>query len=242
MSDPQQARFEVLPNAESLTGRVVDWLLGEAVAKQGTFAISLSGGSTPRLLYARLAKPPYLEKFPWPLVHWFWGDERFVPHDDARSNYRMVKEALLSQAPVPSGNIHAIPTENIGPHEAAADYERSLKSFYGADLLDPSRPLFDVTLLGLGSDGHTASLFPGSSVLQEKDKWVAPVFGEMPEPRITLTFPVLDSSRNAAFLIAGKDKRLILERLRGADDSLPAANIHPIGTLHIFCDADAAGL
>lgn len=241
MSDPQQARFEVLPDAESLARRVADWLLAEAVAKQGTFAISLSGGSTPRLLYALLAKPPYLETFPWPLVHWFWGDERFVPHDDARSNYRMVKEALLSRAPIPIGNIHAIPTDKTGPDEAAAAYERSLKPFYGADLLDPSRPLFDVTLLGLGSDGHTASLFPGSPVLQERDKWVAPVLGEMPEPRITLTFPALGSSRHAAFLIAGKDKRPMLDRLRRGDDSLPAAGVHPIGTLHIFCDADAAG-
>jgi 6-phosphogluconolactonase len=240
MSDPKQARFEVLADAEALARRVADWLLAEATAKQGTFAVSLAGGSTPRRLYALLAKPPYLQEFPWSRVHWFWGDERFVPHDDARSNYRMVEEALLSQAPIPNGNIHAIPTENIDPHEAAAAYEGSLKSFYGADLLNPSRPLFDVTLLGLGSDGHTASLFPGSSVLQEKSAWVAPVLGEMPEPRITLTFPVLGSSRHVAFLIAGKDKRLMLERLRRADDSLPAANVHLIGTLHIFCDADAA--
>jgi 6-phosphogluconolactonase len=153
----------------------------------------------------------------------------------------MVQEALLSHAPIPSGNIHAIPTDKIGPDEAAAAYEHSLKSFYGADRLDPSRPLFDVTLLGLGADGHTASLFPGSPVLQEKDKWVAPVLGEMPEPRLTLTFPALGSSRHAVFLVAGKDKQPMLERLRLADDSLPAANIRPLGTLHIFCDADAAG-
>lgn len=241
MSDPKRARFEVLADIGSLARRVADWLLAEALAKQGTFAVSLSGGSTPRLLYGLLAKPHYLETFPWPLVHWFWGDERFVPHHDARSNYRMVEEALLSQAPIPGGNIHAISTDKIGPDEAAAAYERSLKSFYGADRLDPSRPLFDVTLLGLGSDGHTASLFPGSPVLEERDKWVAAVLGEMPEPRITLTFPALDSSRHAAFLIAGKDKKPMLECLRRAEDSLPAAKVRPIGTLHIFCDADAAG-
>jgi 6-phosphogluconolactonase len=242
MSDQQGARFEVLPDAESLARRAADWLLAEAVAKKGTFAISLSGGSTPRLLYALLAKRPYLDTFPWPLVHWFWGDERFVPHDDPRSNYRMVEEALLSHAPIPAGNIHPVPTENIDPQEAAAAYERSLQSFYGADRLDPSRPLFDVTLLGLGSDGHTASLFPGSPVLREKAKWVAPVLNEMPEPRITLTYPALGSSRNAAFLVAGKDKKPMLERLHRADDGLPAANVRPIGTLHVFCDAAAAGL
>jgi 6-phosphogluconolactonase len=236
----QRVRFEVLADAEALARRAADWLLAEAVAKQGTFAVSLSGGSTPRLLYALLAKPPYLHAFPWSRVHWFWGDERFVPHDDARSNYRMVAEALLSQAPIPSGNIHAVPTGNSDPHEAAATYERSLKSFHGADRLDPTRPLFDVTLLGLGTDGHTASLFPGSPVLQERNAWVAPVLGEMPEPRITLTFPALDSSRHAAFLIAGKDKGPMLARLRRADDGLPASQVRPVGTLHIFCDADAA--
>jgi 6-phosphogluconolactonase len=154
----------------------------------------------------------------------------------------MVEEALLSQAPVPAANIHAVPIGDNDPHEAAAAYERSLKAFYGAERLDPSRPLFDVTLLGLGTDGHTASLFPGSSVLQERGKWVAAAIGVMPEPRITLTFPALDSSRHAAFLIAGADKRPMLERLRRADDSLPATGVHPVGTLHIFCDADAAGL
>jgi 6-phosphogluconolactonase len=203
--------------------------------------VSLSGGSTPRLLYALLAKPPYLHGFPWSRAHWFWGDERFVPHDDARSNYRMVEAALLSRVPIPSGNIHAIQIENIDPHDAAATYERSFKSFYGADRLDPTRPLFDVTLLGLSADGHTASLFPGSPVLRERNTWVAPVLGVMPEPRITLTFPTLDSSRHVAFLIAGKDKRPMLARLRRADESLPAAQIRPIGALHIFC-ADAGSL
>jgi 6-phosphogluconolactonase len=223
MSDPRQVRVEVLPDAESLARAVADWLLAEAVGKQGPFAISLSGGSTPRLLYVLLAKPPYLERFPWPLVHWFWGDERFVPHSDAKSNYRMVAEVLLSQAPIPDANIHAVPTAGNDPHEAAAAYERGLKAFYGAERLDPARPLFDVTLLGLGTDGHTA-------------------IGAMPESRITLTFPALSSSRHAAFLIAGADKRPMLERLRRADDSLPAARVHPVGALHIFCDADAAGL
>ncbi len=239
--NPMQAQFEILADADALADRVADWLLAEALAKQAPFAISLSGGSTPRLLYARLARSPYLEKFPWPLAHWFWGDERFVPHDDTRSNYRMVKEVLLSRAPIPMGNIHAMPTENIGPEQASEDYERALKSFYGADRLDRSRPLFDATLLGVGVDGHTASLFPGSPVLQERDRWVAAVVGAGSEPRITLTFPALDSSRHVAFLISGKEKRPILERLRRGDESLPAAHVHPTGMLHIFCDAAAAG-
>ena len=119
-------------------------------ARRCIFAVCLSGGSTPQRLYELLAGPPYRDKFPWSRTHWFWGDERFVPHDDALSNYRMVREALLSRAPIPAINIHPIPTEGISPEKAAAAYERELKSFYGAEHLDPARPLFDVNLLGLG--------------------------------------------------------------------------------------------
>ena len=136
----------------------------------GSFAVCLSGGSTPQRLYEHLAGPPYRDAFPWSRTHWFWGDEQFVPHDDALSNYRMVREALLSRAPIPAVNIHPIPTEGLSPEAAASAYERELKSFYGADHLDPARPLFDVNLLGLGPDGHTASLFPGSAVLAEREK------------------------------------------------------------------------
>jgi 6-phosphogluconolactonase len=241
MAEPPQVRLEVLADPESLARRVADWLLAEASASQGRFAIALSGGSTPRLLFEHLAVPPYLDRFPWARAHWFWGDERFVPEDDPLSNYRMAREALLSKAPIPAVNIHPIPTEHLDPEAAAADYERSLKSFYGAGQLDPARPLFDVTLLGLGTDGHTASLFPRSPALQENGRWVAAVIGEKPEPRITLTFPTLDSSRHVAFLVAGTDKREMLARLRDGDESLPAAQVRPVGTLHIFCDAAAVG-
>ena len=161
MTHPFEAKLEILADPEALSHRVADWLLEMATAKDGIFAINLSGGSTPRRLYERLAGPPYRDTFPWSRTHWFWGDERFVPHDDALSNYRMVREALLSRAPIPADNVHPIPTEGISPEAAASAYERQLKSFYGAERLDPARPLFDVTLLGLGPDGHTASLFPG---------------------------------------------------------------------------------
>jgi len=241
MIGASEAKLEILTDAAALSRRVAAWLLELALAKEGAFAVCLSGGSTPQGLYERLADAPYRDAFPWSRTHWFWGDERFVPHDDSLSNYRMARLALLSRAPVPPANIHPIPTEGLTPDAAASQYEGELKSFYGAGQLDPSKPLFDVNLLGLGLNGHTASLFPGSPVLAERDKWVAAVIGAKPEARITLTYPTLESSRHAAFLVAGDEKRAIFRRLRSGDESLPAARLHPTGTLWMFADAAAAG-
>ena len=238
MNDP---KIEVLADPEMLARRVADWLLEAARSTERPFAVALSGGSTPRRLYGLLAQSPHREVFPWDRTHWFWGDERFVPHDDPRSNYRMVREAMLARAPIPPGHIYAIPTEGMSPDAAASVYERELKAFYGASSLDPARPLFDVTFLGLGSDGHTASLFPNSAVLDERQRWVAAVVGAKPEVRITLTYPALESSRHAVFLVAGKEKRSVLDRLRRGDRKLPAARLRPVGTLHWFADAAAAG-
>jgi 6-phosphogluconolactonase len=239
LTNPFKAKLEILADPEALSHRVADWLLETATAKDGIFAIDLSGGSTPRRLYECLAGPPYRNSFPWSRTHWFWGDERFVPRDDALSNYRMVREALLSRAPIPALNVHPIPTEGVSPEAAASAYERQLKSFYGAECLDPARPLFDVTLLGLGPDGHTASLFPGTSVLAEQNRWVAAVVGAKSEARITLTYPALESSRNVAFLVEGEEKRAILNRLWRGDDSLPAARLRPAGALRVFADEAA---
>ncbi len=241
MTNAFGANLEILADPEALAQRVAHWIVDLATAKDGVFAIALSGGSTPQRLYERLAKSPYRESFPWSRTHWFWGDERFVPHADALSNYRMVREALLSRAPIPTANIHPIPTEGGGPEAAAAAYERELKAFYGGERLDPARPLFDVNILGLGPDGHTASLFPGTAVLAERERWAAAVIGAQPEARITLTYPALESCRNAAFLVEGKDKRDIVARLRRGDPDLPAAHLRPTGSLYLFCDAAAAG-
>jgi 6-phosphogluconolactonase len=241
MTSKSEARLEVLADPEALSRRIADWMLEIAATTDGVFSVNLSGGSTPRRLYQLLAGSPYYDKFPWSRTHWFWGDERFVPHDDTLSNYRMVREALLSHAPIPATNIHPVPTEGITPDEAASAYERELKSFYGTERLDPARPLFDVTLLGLGPDGHTASLFPGTAVLAERHRWVAAVVGAKAEARITLTYPALESSRRAAFLIAGAGKRAMLDRLRRGDTGLPAARLRPTGTLYFFGDAAAAG-
>lgn len=241
MANLSDVKLEILADPEALARRAADWLLAAATAKDGIFAVALSGGSTPRQLYRHLAELPYRDEFPWSRTHWFWGDERFVPHDNSQSNYRMVREALLSRAPIPTANVHPMPTEGINPTAAATAYERELKSFYGAERLDPARPLFDVTLLGLGPDGHTASLFPGTPVLKERDRWVAAVVDTKSETRITLTYPALESSGQVAFLVSGDAKRKILTRLRCGDKDLPAARLHPKGTLHLFSDTAAVG-
>jgi 6-phosphogluconolactonase len=214
-------------------------LLELATSTSGVFAVALSGGSTPRPVYEHLAGPQYRDTFPWSRTHWFWGDERFVPHDDARSNFRMVREALLSRVPIPSVNVHAIPTAGVTPEAAAASYQRELKAFYGAEERDPARPLFDVMLLGLGADGHTASLFPGSPVLAERDRWVAAAIGVKQEARITLTYPTLESSRHTGFLIAGEEKQAIFSRLRHGDPDLPATHVRSSGDLTWFADSAA---
>jgi 6-phosphogluconolactonase len=231
---PTPAHIEAAPDAETLAHRAAQWITELAGKSSGRFAICLSGGSTPRHLYQLLAR----NGTPWDRIHWFWGDERFVPWDDPESNYRMVREAMLSRASVPAQNIHPIPTMG-DPAEAARAYERTLKHYYGAEILDPARPLFDVLLLGLGPDGHTASLFPGTKVLDERDRWVVEVVGAKPEARITLTYPALDSSRHAAFLVAGADKREMLSRALAGDQALPAARVRPVGDLTWFVDAAA---
>ena len=235
-----ESALTILPDSDALARHAAGWLLSEALAKSGTFSIALSGGSTPQRLYQQLGQPPIRDRFPWQRTQVFWGDERFVPHGDASSNYRMAREALLSQVPIQAGNVHPMPTEGVTPDEAAVRYERTLMDFYGGSVLDPNRPIFDVTMLGLGTDGHIASLFPGTAVLDERSRWVSAVIGAKAEPRITLTYPALESSRTIAILVAGHEKRAILDRLRNGDDSLPAARLRPAGHLHVMADAAAA--
>jgi 6-phosphogluconolactonase len=220
---------------------VADWLVDLALAKAGPFSICLSGGSTPKLLYQRLAEAPWRDRMPWERTHLFWGDERFVAPEDARSNYRMVREALLDHVPIPPDQIHPFETEAIEPGDAATHYEQILKSFHKSDALDPARPLFDVVLLGLGPDGHTASLFPGTSVLSERVCWASEAVGPQSETRLTLTYPALESAANAAFLVAGEDKRAILRRLLSGDMDLPATRYRPVGDFLCFVDRAASG-
>ncbi|MBB4198963.1 6-phosphogluconolactonase [Rhodoblastus sphagnicola] len=235
-------KLRIFRDRGALAEGAAEWLLGVATEKAGAFTVALSGGSTPRALYERLAAPPYQEAFPWARTHLFWGDERFVPHNDAQSNFRMAREALLSRVPIPAGNIHPVPTQGASPETAAAAYQHELMDYYGAEALAPERPLFDVTLLGLGADGHTASLFPGAAVLGEQHSWVAAVADAKNLARITLTYPALESSRLVVFLVTGKEKSAVFARLRRGDRALPAALLHPVGNLWQFVDAECAGI
>jgi 6-phosphogluconolactonase len=212
-----------------------------ALGADNRFAVALSGGSTPRATYALLAAPGYRNRFPWTGTHWFWGDERFVPHDDSRSNYRMASEAMFEHASIPAGNIHPVPTDGITAQDAALAYERVLKAFYGSERLDPARPLFDVNLLGLGEDGHFASLFPGTPALEEREHWAAAVADQKGVARVTLTYPILESCRHAAFLVSGAAKSAMLGRLLAEDGDIPANRFHPMGELRVFTDRAAAG-
>ena len=231
----------VLADAPALAAHAADWMIGIMQARPGPVAIALSGGSTPKLLYQILAAPPFVDRVPWDRAHWFWGDERFVPHDDARSNYRMTTEAMLGPVGAPPGNIHPIPTEGMTAEQAATRYQATLQDYYGSQVLDPARPLFDVVLLGLGTNGHTASLFPDTPVLEERAAWAAAVTPAGEPTRITLTYPVLESCRHAAFLVAGADKRDVLAQVRAGAVDLPAAQYRPTGDLHWFADEAAAG-
>ena len=232
----KQIETEVLGDPEQLAERAAHWLADLARASRDRFVVALSGGSTPRRMYQILSALD----LPWTRIHWFWGDERFVPPDDARSNYRMAHEALFQLAPVPIANIHPVPTRGLEPDAAATAYEAELKRFYGQDGLDSARPLFDVTLLGLGPDGHTASLFPGTAVLGERHKWVAAVIGAKDEARITFTYPLLESSRQIAFLVAGAEKRRMLGLLLGGDTDIPAGRLSK-EHVRVFADNAATG-
>ena len=183
----------------------------DAVSARGRFAVALSGGETPRRLYNLLAESPIQEKIEWKAVHVFWGDERCVPTSDPRSNARIARLALLDHVPIPAENIHPVPCDR-SPREAAVQYEAEIKAFFGRDV-----PAFDLVLLGLGDNAHTASLFPHTPVLDEKDRWVAEVYiSEQDMHRVTLTAPIINQAREVLFLVSGSGKAKALQKvLRG---------------------------
>jgi len=235
----------VSPDIDSLSRAALEQVLEDmqdAVKKRGRFVLALSGGHTPSKMYALWAQnEKYRTETPWDRVHLFWGDERYVPADDPLSNYRMTRETLLAHVPIPAANVHPAPTNLPTPQAAAAAYDADLRKFFGS-----APPAFDVTLLGIGPEGHTASLFPGSPALEEKKKWVEAVTVQATPPnRLTFTLPVLNQSRNTYFLAAGAEKKEILDAIRGVSDpaqsQYPAARIQPIdGRVLWFLDQPAA--
>ncbi|HWD36495.1 MAG TPA: 6-phosphogluconolactonase [Casimicrobiaceae bacterium] len=238
---PAFGTLRVFDDAHALARDGARLVCEQAEAKSGGVALCLSGGSTPRPLYEALASPPLLERFPWSRTQFFFGDERFVPPDDAASNARMANDAMFSRASVPPQNVHAIPTVGITPAQAAEEYERTLRALHGGRAPTSEAPLFDVCLLGVGDDGHTASLLPGDAALDVRDRWVAVVAHGRPQARITLTYPALESSRLVVFLLQGEGKRAILDRLLSGDDTLPAGRLRPVGDVFWFVDRAAAG-
>ena len=199
----------------------------------GRVAVCLTGGSSPKKLFQLLATDAWRSRIPWPRVHWFIGDERFVPADDPLNNMGVARASFLDRC-APAANVHPIPTSTADPADpdrSATLYEQELKSFYGADALDPARPLFDLVLMGVGPDGHTASLFPGYPTLDEVRRWVVGVPKANVEPfvpRVTLTLPTLASCREMLFEVAGAGKRAILTRVL-AGENLPANRAQSTG-------------
>jgi len=235
---------KVFPDLDSLSRAAMDETLAiirDAVAQRSRFAIALSGGHTPAKMYELWAATPDRDQTPWDRVHLFWGDERYVPQDDPLSNFRMTRETLISHVPIPTANVHPMPTLPGPPEKSAEAYEQELRKFFGA-----APPEFDLQLLGLGPEGHIASLFPGAPALEEEQRWVMAVEAPAKPPqRLTLTPVVLNQGRNTFFLVAGNDKREIVSALRNETDSkpsqYPAGRIRPTGRVLWFLDQAAAG-
>ena len=197
----------VVPNLPALFQAAADdfvLVTTNAVSDRRRFTVALSGGSTPKALYSLLASN-YRDGLPWDKMFFFWGDERHVPRDHPDSNYRMTSESLLSKVPIPAANIFRVPAENPDAHKAAAEYEQTVRSFF--QLSTGALPRFDLVLLGMGPDGHAASLFPGSAGLNEKSRLVIANWVEkFKTDRITLTLPVLNNAAAVTFLVGGADK------------------------------------
>jgi 6-phosphogluconolactonase len=227
-------------DAAQLAETAAERLIARIAANERRIAVCLTGGSSPKRLYELLASEPYQSRIPWDRVHWFIGDERFVLASDPLNNMRMARQAFLNRW-APLVNIHPMATNAADPDEAARRYEAELKSFYGADSLDCARPLFDMVLMGVGPDGHTASLFPNYPAVQETQRWVVGVPQAHVEPfvpRVSLTLPALGSCREMLFEVSGADKRTILGRVLGGED-LPAGRAYSTGETTWLVDAAA---
>jgi len=239
-----KANLRIFKDHDSLSQTAAEMFIeiaAKAIEKRGRFLVALSGGGTPAGLYRLLASKPFREQLDWGNVFVFWGDERCVPPDDAGSNYRQAMDILLSQVPIPSENIQRIRGE-LQPGEAVQDYIHVLKEFANPPF---HWPRFNLVLLGMGDDGHTASLFPGSEVNPTLPVIVASAhYQDRPSKRISLTPPVINDAENVIFLVTGAEKVATLSKVMGdarTPRKLPAQRIHPIdGKLMWLLDEAAA--
>ena len=214
----------------------------ECITHTGRFTIALSGGSTPRTLYRTLAEEPYYSLIPWDKIHIFWVDERCVQQNDPASNYGAVKKDLLDRVPIPIEQIHPMLGEAF-PEKGAVEYQRELRAFFR--IKNGEFPVFNLIFLGIGKDGHTASLFPGQKALEERERLVTAVKGGNPDvSRITLTFPLLNHAEKIIFLVSGNGKALILKAIFEDNAAqLPAQKVRPInGKLTWLIDREAGSL
>jgi 6-phosphogluconolactonase len=231
----------IFPDRDDLSIGAADeiaTLAQEAVKNTGRFTIALSGGSTPRQLYGLLASEPWVKQMPWSKTHIFFGDERCVSQTDAQSNFKMVNDVLLSRVPIPKSNIHALIGQDANPEAAAQQYQQQLNEFFGN-----TTPVFDLILLGIGPEGHTASIFPNSPALTEKQKFVmAYLVDDAHGWRITMTLPVINLAKQIMFLVAGSEKKDIVGQIFGQNGhQIPAKLVSPSqGLLSWYLDESAA--
>ena len=254
---PEVRRYRNLEALSSAAAECMCTLALECVNEQGMFTVALSGGKTPKLLYENLARRPYEARMPWPHIHVFWGDERCVPPDHLDSNFAMAFRVLISRVPVPSQNVHRIPAEIAPPEDAADAYEKILREFFGSSVqrdthanassIDEPFPSFDLILLGVGKDGHIASLFPGDKALKEGKRWMTAVHtphGSPPVSRITLTLPVINRAGCILFMVSGFGKSgvigSILEDRDTAGQLYPAARVRSEGRVVWLIDEEAS--
>ncbi len=233
--------FKSLDELNESAAQMVMSIAEEAIKSRGRFNFCLSGGNTPRRLYSLLASNPYKNLIPWKNTFLFWGDERYVPTDDERNNYKMAYDSLLSKVEIPAENVYPIPV-NLPPGDAAFKYEDTLRHFFSNE-----KPRFDLILLGLGEDGHTASLFPCTEVLNESEHWAKEVYLKDQQTfRITMTVPIINMARHVLFIVSGTDKATILHNILTASyqpERFPVQLINPVGgSEDWFADNEAAGM
>ena len=238
------SQVQVLSDLEALSHQAASLYVNaseSSTAARNRFVVAISGGSTPRRLYALLGAEPYRGQVHWQHVHFFWADERCVSKEDEESNFKTAFDMLLSKVSISDENIHRVKGEE-GPDKGARDYEEEIKMFFGKSAF----PMFDLIILGMGEDGHTASLFPGSKALQETTRIAVPVYLEKPNRnRITLTLPVLNNAAQVLFLVAGDSKAKAVSEVLGDGEErkrYPAGLIRPVhGSMIWLIDQKAAG-